>query len=437
MNANVKQNFKQKEIVAAASQFLSIFEAQAAAQEAVPEGLGFSHGAAGYVSYSVGLIAALKELVDRCAKALGSVAAHENAIAQTVWKVAHDSIAAKLPVAVAATALLDAVVEAATTSVEFVTSNYLYHFASDVAEVRIGRVRGMTTSAFIAERASLQPPDPITVIVGDEYSFGMVGTQVTVAMPPVLWAVKVNAIMDNVEEEAKWQIDVAVSLLRLAYPPEDWHGLFPSNGEKESHPTRPTPFDDQSLKYQVGGKIMAGGGKLASWYEIDTNVRDFTLDASFVAKADLLSAPPDKSLAMRVSQGLGWITRGRQASDRAERLLYFFTAIEALLSNEDKTAPVVQTIARHGAVLLSADNSARIVIAGEIKRLYGFRSALVHQGKRSVFWSSANTAQRLAESMFFVVLAKADLKMAHLKFCDALSAASYGLPWPDEPAVDE
>jgi hypothetical protein len=42
------------------------------------------------------------------------------------------------------------------------------------------------------------------------------------------------------------------------------------------------------------------------------------------------SRPRTIHLAERVGQGLGWLTRGRQAEDRAERLLYFFTAIEAL-----------------------------------------------------------------------------------------------------------
>ena len=54
------------------------------------------------------------------------------------------------------------------------------------------------------------------------------------------------------------------------------------------------------------------------------------------------------------------MTRGRQARDRSERLLFFFTAIEALLSGDDKTAPVTQTIARRAATILVDDPTHRL-----------------------------------------------------------------------------
>jgi hypothetical protein len=188
------------------------------------------------------------------------------------------------------------------------------------------------------------------------------------------------------------------------------------------------------VKFQ-GPRVLAGGSQTPSWYQIDTNLVTTVSDKDFIAKADSIFAPTKKSLAERVSQGLGWLTRGRQAEDRAERLLYFFTGIEALLSNDDKTAPVTQTIARHAAVLLTNDNEERFKIATHIKSLYNSRSALVHAGNRSILWSSANSAQQLAKTMFWVVLQKADLKIAHAKFCDGLAASSFGLPWPNAPAA--
>src|SRR5260370_3000021 len=104
--------------------------------------------------------------------------------------------------------------------------------------------------------------------------------------------------------------------------------------------------------------------------------------------------------------------------------------MEALLANDDKTAPVVQIIARHGSVLLADDNAVRHRAGANIKKLYSLRSSLVHAGNRSVLWSATNGAQVLAEEMFSVVMDKADLKMTHISFCDDLSAASYGVPWP-------
>ena len=142
--------------------------------------------------------------------------------------------------------------------------------------------------------------------------------------------------------------------------------------------------------------------------------------------------PPEKSLAERFSQGLGWLTRGRQAKDRAERLLYFFTAIESLLSNDDKTAPVVQNIARQAAVILTNDAPVRAAVASDLKKLYALRSALVHTGSRAVLSTNANDAEILAELLFSRVLSEIDLKQSHAKFIEGLSKASYGQPWPNQ-----
>ena len=49
----------------------------------------------------------------------------------------------------------------------------------------------------------------------------------------------------------------------------------------------------------------------------------------------------------------GWMTRGRHAEDRAERFLFFYTAIETLVSTTDKSAPVIQTIARNAASIIT------------------------------------------------------------------------------------
>jgi hypothetical protein len=215
--------------------------------------------------------------------------------------------------------------------------------------------------------------------------------------------------------------------LRLSHP--NWSGHFPGVGAVEPHPLKPTRLHNEGVKLQ-GSKVLAGGSSVPHWYEIDAAVAATSRDKTFILQAEIIFDPPKSSLAERVSQGLGWLTRGRQAEDRAERLLYFFTAIEALLSTDDKSAPVVQTIARHAAVLLVNDNAARAEVAKDLKNLYNFRSALVHAGNRSILWSGANGAQVLAERIFQAVLENADLKTQHQSFSNELAAASYGTPWP-------
>jgi hypothetical protein len=305
--------------------------------------------------------------------------------------------------------------------------------APDVKELSIGRVRAMRTLDLSLERKINYPCSRVQVVPAESgFSLQFTASNALITMHPVCWIVKVDSILENVEEEGKWLIDVAVSLLRLSYNPRGSH--FPGIGTKEPHPTKGSMLHNEGVKFK-GADALAGGSTLPCWYDIDANVLTTVSGIDFTAKADSIFAPAKKTLAERVSQGLGWLTRGRQAEDRAERLLYFFTAIEALLSNDDKTAPVTQTIARHGAVLLTDDNEERFKIAGHIKSLYNSRSALVHAGNRSILWSSANSAQQLAEAMFSIVLQRADLKSAHAKFCDGLAACSFGLPWPNVATV--
>jgi hypothetical protein len=192
---------------------------------------------------------------------------------------------------------------------------------------------------------------------------------------------------------------------------------------------RPTVVDNVGVKLKGTGVIL-GGGKVPPAYEVGKAMEAVTLDPAFSDKAAIVFDPPTKSLAERVGQGLGWLTRGRRTEDRAERLLYFFTAVEALLSNDDKSAPVVQTIARHASVILSDDIATRVELSAQIRNLYSLRSALVHSGSRSVLWNNAKLTQYLAEGMFTRVLQTANLRSPHANFNDELSKASYGFPWP-------
>ena len=290
----------------------------------------------------------------------------------------------------------------------------------------------MLTEDFNVELAET-PDSKVRIVTDQGFSIEFAAPVLTIRMYPVCWVVSVDSAKENVEEEAKWLIDIAVGFLRLHYNVQRRAPRFPQLGAIEPHLLRPK--EAQKVGAIISdAEVFAGGSSLPPVYEVGKAIETITLDAAFQTKADLIFDPKEKSLAARVSQGLGWLTRGRQAEDRAERLLYFFTAIESLLSSDDKSAPVIQTIARHAAVIVGETNPARIKLAAEIRKLYALRSALVHAGNRGVLWSSANATQQLAESMFGVVLDKCDPSSSHEKFIGGLSNASYGLPWP-EPAA--
>ena len=243
------------------------------------------------------------------------------------------------------------------------------------------------------------------------------------------WFISVNAAEGNVVEEASWLVDVALSLLRLSYPDERCD-FSPYLGAVEAMPfTKPIIAGNQGVTLSENG-ISLGGGSPPGIYIIDDRVLEITEGEQFKAYAKAIFSPSKGSLAERFSQGLGWLTRGRQASDRAERFLFFFTAIESLLSSDSKSAPVVQTIARYASAILHDEPDERIKMSKNIKSLYAVRSKLVHAGERDVLKFQANSVQMIAEELYARVLRSFDLNAQFQSFQDSLNKASYGLKWP-------
>jgi hypothetical protein len=417
-----------KELVEAATRFITAFSKAVVEQSelaSISTTSGLSFGDGGIVELTDQVMEALDAFVLRAARLLGSAAAHENTINKTALAQAQVSLARKTPLVAATKALIDAVFDQGTTY-DYLAPNKLLQLHDGVEELKIGRVRAMRTADFNLQRRTEYPDSRLQIVAGDGFSLEFSPPNTIITVHPVCWIVTVDSIFENIEEESKWLIDLAVSLLRLSHQP--WNTHFPKTGYIEPHPTKGSIWHKNGVVMQ-GPRALAGGSQVLPWYEIDAIVVATVSDKDFIAKADALFALAKGSLAERVGQGLG-LTRGRQAEDRAERLLFFLTAIEALLSNDDKTAPVTQTIARHGAVLLTDNNEERLKITKLFKSLYNSRSALVHAGNRSILWSSANSAQQLAESLFWTVLQRVDLKIKHATFSESLAASSYGLPWP-------
>ncbi len=261
----------------------------------------------------------------------------------------------------------------------------------------------------------------------------------------------IKAARRNTEEKAIWLINISISLLRLCYPNPE-REKYPEVGDIEEMPLiEPKNFwfdsrteekgivlDKLDKKDEPTNRASAGVSfplsssirRIPCTYLVDDIVVALTEEQKFKERAHVIFNPPKKSLAERFSQGLGWLSRGRQTVDRAERLLFFFTAIEALLSSNDKNTPVVQTISRHAATILHTDPQDRKDFAGQLRSLYGVRSALVHTGKRDVSQIQTMEAQRIAEELYKAVMENYPLDSKFDTFQKSLSKASYGSPWP-------
>lgn len=366
------------------------------------------------------------------AKMLKARSAHEKTIRTLCQKGGQEYVKLTLaseedvPAALdqAAYDLVETVLAEAAKQYVHVEPNFLVrHAVPDV--ISLGRVRSLRTE-LAAAHAGLPETAKIAFEVGDYPKQYFTDDVLTLCMPASVWVVDVPATRENVVEEGKWLIDVAVSLMRLSST--HWRVPTPVVGDLEAHPTRPTIHTQPNVTIE-GDTYFFGGGTLPGWYEVNADILADLGAPEVQSRAALLFDPTDKSLAQRLAQGLGWMTRGRQVSDRAERLLAFFTAIEALLTPDDKSAPVTQTISRHLSVIYTQKPSARLAVCNQIKALYALRSAVVHAGRREVLWQDVINLQAYAEAIFSIVLRRCDLTMKYERFSQTLADASHGLRW--------
>lgn len=428
--AKYEKQKKDPELKKLTTDFLNSFQKSAASSEAdlkrIMQSGSFSIFEGGAVELTDDVLEARRALVLKASKMLGAKVANEKQLGEIILSHGQNLIRQKPPLQDAVKNLIESMFSESEKEYVLNISNYIIKFEENVRSLQISRVKALFTSdlakAFSKDtkggRLIIQEAPTHAIEYENPIIFKMYG---------ICWEVHTATSKANVYEEAKWLIDISLSFLRLSYKTQPHR--FPEIGAIEPHPTSPEQNLNEGLIIGSEGWSF-GGFRTPGIYLINKKTKKHIQSAKMAQKADLIFNPEEKSLAERVGQGLGWLTRGRQSKDRAERLLHFFTAIEALLSVDDKSAPVVQTIARHGAILLSKTIKHRPMAAAKIKELYAARSALVHAGSRNVLKSTADTVQLIAETMFIVVLSKCDLAMKHQDFCNYLSEASYGLKWP-------
>ncbi len=376
------------------------------------------------------------ELITRCAKLLGSKAAHEKEIENIAWDCVQKSLdgeGALSNIDKITTGFVNALHAHVQRQYQYVSPNHLIRFSDSITRLHIGSVEALSASEYLTK--ILDTNKRFSWSLGSKFEMKIsVPGGVNFEFPPVIWRVSLQAAHGHIEEEATWLINIAISLLRLSYPTKKYYGLFPAIGEKEAHPINLSLMDEQGITVAENG-ISYGGFSVGKLYEVGSDVIAITDSPIFKDRAKAIFGASKKSLGERFGQGLGWLSRGRQSADRAEKFLFFFTAIEALLSSDDKTAPVVQTISRYVAVIPQDDVKLRSQLASRIKSLYAIRSGLIHAGTRNVSNSDVNVIQLVAENTYWVVMDRMKLNASFIDFQESLSEASYGLTWMPKEEV--
>ncbi|SCD24089.1 HEPN domain-containing protein [Brucella inopinata] len=217
---------------------------------------------------------------------------------------------------------------------------------------------------------------------------------------------------------------MAISFVRLHY--NEPKGLFPKLADIEPHPISPQPSQSQGLRIGPDG-LAFGGSSAAPWYELNADIIDVLNSSNVIKVAEQVFNPERNTLAERMQQALGWLTRARRAQEPAERVLFFFTTIEALLSDErNKDGPITDTISRYAGVIWSEKPDTRLALYSSLKKHYKLRSRIVHSGERGVAQIEVNNVHYIAWTITQILLRRADLTVKHSDFIDSLKEASFG-----------
>ena len=405
-------------------------------------------------------------LVGQCIRSLGVELGSEEEIEELVWDCVWQSFSENNPISDISEIteqFLYKLIQYEQRSYGYLAPNFVIEFDGQSSKFVIGPVEAIKTKCLIADQKKILKEKTIwerilsgekismEIQAGSKYDFSISNGRILMELPESCWYIPIGSIKAarrNFEEKAIWSINVAISLLRLCYP-QPKHSKYPRVGDIEEIPiTEPKRFwlgvrkeekgfvfheiDEQTNRPLVGisAPVSSSVRRVPCTYLVDDALVALTEEQKFKDKANGIFNPGKNSLAERFGQGLGWLTRGRQSVDRAERFLFFFTAIEALLSSDDKHAPVVQTISRHAATILHTDPLERAKFSHQLRSLYGVRSALVHTGKRKVSQADSMETQRIAEQLYKTVMENYSLDSKFDEFQISLSEAGYGLPWP-------
>lgn len=393
--------------------------------QAVKRGSGYQFTMGVFFEPRETVVEAQYALIKPVLRKLGALRGSEAELRSLTWLHASAWVSADTPepISTAAASLLDAMAQCGREPLDLYLPNYTFRLATGVEGVNLGRV-AILPSALAAEAAA---PFSKTFRVDIDEGCGQSFDEVLIThFVKVCWRVQLHASPQNAREEAAWLVDVAISLIRKLHRP--WRGLAPDLKDREPNAFEPTLEDDPSF-YIQGDSYGAGPMSKARYYLIDEKAATALTSARSLALAALIFDPPPHSVAERVAQGLGWMTRARRAKDKSEAFLYFFTAFEALLSGE-KGQPVTATIARHFAVLWHDEPEARRVAAKWLQDLYVVRSRLVHMGHREALAPDVRNLHNAADRIFRDLMLSLDLTMAANDFYAKLRDASFGAPWP-------
>lgn len=323
---------------------------------------------------------------------------------------------------------LEEITQSCLSEVDCILPNYIIHLDNEINSYAIGPITIMRTDDI---RVKFSKIDRAKIIFKSENP-GVLQPDggISLSYPEYCFAVRLQCSPNRRVSLAHWYVDIGSSLLRIfARGAGIFNALSPNIGDRDPSPFY---FDDGLSSHVVvnfnDDGISYGGWTAGRHYLITNKSVSVLADRQFDTIANKVFFPAKNSVADRLHRALGWLAKGRQAQELATRFLFFFTALESLLTNNSAAAPVTETISRNVATMIS-ETDHRFSTYKILKKLYSARSETVHSGSREIPESSCNMLQIIVEMTCYVALTKA-IDKHEGEFLAELAEAGFGSPWP-------
>jgi hypothetical protein len=253
-------------------------------------------------------------------------------------------------------------------------------------------------------------------------------------IPRLCWHIDVFSGTEHYPDEAFWTAGILNSYILIAFG----HTLN-INGEDSFYFELDPAHEPNSKSILIGyNETSIGPVEKLRFFQkqITKETVDLSKTDAEIARARAVFQSDPGTIGDRLRAALGWLSRGRQARSRSDKILHYFTSIETLLSNTDPREPVTQTIARNLSAIWTNRVNERIVVFNEIIQLYTVRSKLIHQGSREIQTIYAEKVERYAHTICKIILMNCMMSMKVDEFQKHLKECSFGLDFPSNSASD-
>jgi hypothetical protein len=158
--------------------------------------------------YSTDLVEAQRSLIRECLSALSASVTSERDLESAMWDAAVAADSEKVREDV----FFKEIESAETVQKTFIGPNRLIRLSSSVSELAIGRVKIISTNSVKSKIEG----DHIEIRLGDREGLQTDGKHAFLEFPPFAWGVALLSSREYAREEAQWNINIAISLVRLA-----------------------------------------------------------------------------------------------------------------------------------------------------------------------------------------------------------------------------